>query len=359
VEWEVVDSAGFSIRPPSGSFTNNQPYTSFTGPLIPFEYVRATNETTIKRLTSYIQWNKKGLWGNTVYWVSAGLRAQQWRLGQSSPKHVFSPRAQLIFQPKNKDHLLYRLATGVYAQPPFYRELRSNDGSIDPKVDAQQAIHFSLGNEYRFSMWDRPFLFQSELYYKHLDKINAYTLENVRIRYDANNDTEGYVYGLDLRMNGEFVPGTESWISLGLMSTQENRNNRGYIPRPTDQRFKFSMLFQDYVPSMPFLKMNLNLVYNSGLPGGAPNYADPYNYSGRLRDYNRVDVGFFYVVNSEKKKRIPIFENLSIGFEIFNLFDVQNAITMTWVRDVSSKSQFGIPNYMTPRVFNLKMSADF
>lgn len=359
VEWEVVDSAGFSIRPPSGSFTNNQPYTSFTGPLIPFEYVRATNETTIKRLTSYIQWNKKGLWGNTVYWVSAGLRAQQWRLGQSSPKHVISPRAQLIFQPKNKDHLLYRLATGVYAQPPFYRELRSNDGSIDPKVDAQQAIHFSLGNEYRFSMWNRPFLFQSELYYKHLDKINAYTLENVRIRYDANNDTEGYVYGLDLRMNGEFVPGTESWISLGLMSTKENRNNRGYIPRPTDQRFKFSMLFQDYVPSMPFLKMNLNLVYNSGLPGGAPNYADPYDYSGRLRDYKRVDVGFFYVVNSKKKKRIPIFENLSIGFEIFNLFDVQNAITMTWVRDVSSKSQFGIPNYMTPRVFNLKMSADF
>jgi outer membrane receptor protein involved in Fe transport len=110
---------------------------------------------------------------------------------------------------------------------------------------------------------------------------------------------------------------------------------------------------------MPFLKMNLNLVYNSGLPGGAPNYADPYDYSGRLRDYKRVDVGFFYVVNSKKKKRIPIFENLSIGFEIFNLFDVQNAITMTWVRDVSSKSQFGIPNYMTPRVFNLKMSADF
>ena len=143
------------------------------------------------------------------------------------------------------------------------------------------------------------------------------------------------------------------------MSTEENRDNRGYIPRPNDQRFKFAMLFQDYVPSMPFLKMNLNLVYNSGLPGGAPNYVDPYNYTGRLRDYKRVDLGFFYVINDEKKKMLPFFKDLMVGFEIFNVFDVQNAITMTWVRDVSSKSQFGIPNYMTPRIFNIKLTTRF
>ena len=359
VEWEVVDSAGFSIRPPSGSISNDQPYNSFTGPLVPFEYVRATNQTQIQRMTSFFQWSHRGLVGNTLYWLTAGIRGQRWQLDNEKPKYIASPRMQFSFRPKNKDHVLYRFATGLYAQPPFYRELRSRNGQINPEVDAQKSIHLSLGNEYRFSMWDRPFLFQSELYYKHLDQLNAYTVENVRIRYDANNDTKGFVYGLDLRLHGEFVPETESWISLGLMSTEENRNKRGYIPRPTDQRFKFAMLFQDYVPSMPFLKMNLNLVYNSGLPGGAPNYADPYDYGGRLRDYKRADLGIFYVVNDENKSRLPFVKDLMIGFEIFNVFDVQNAITMTWVRDVTSKSQFGIPNYMTPRVFNLKLSAGF
>jgi len=359
VEWEVVDSAGFSIRPPSGSISNDQPYNSFTGPLVPFAYVQATNQTQIQRMTSFFQWSHRGLVGNTLYWLTAGIRGQRWQLDNEKPKYIASPRMQFSFRPKNKDHVLYRFATGLYAQPPFYRELRSRNGQINPEVDAQKSIHLSLGNEYRFSMWNRPFLFQSELYYKHLDQLNAYTVENVRIRYDANNDTKGFVYGLDLRLHGEFVPGTESWISLGLMSTEENRNNRGYIPRPTDQRIKFAMLFQDYVPSMPFLKMNLNLVYNSGLPGGAPNYADPYDYGGRLRDYKRADLGIFYVVNDENKSRLPFVKNLMIGFEIFNVFDVQNAITMTWVRDVTSKSQFGIPNYMTPRVFNLKLSAGF
>ena len=359
VEWEVVDSAGFSIRPPSGSISNDQPYNSFTGPLVPFTYVQATNQTQIQRMTSFFQWSHRGLVGNTLYWLTAGIRGQRWQLDNEKPKYIASPRMQFSFRPKNKDHVLYRFATGLYAQPPFYRELRSRNGQINPEVDAQKSIHISLGNEYRFSMWNRPFLFQSELYYKHLDQLNAYTVENVRISYDANNDTKGFVYGLDLRLHGEFVPGTESWISLGLMSTEENRNNRGYIPRPTDQRFKFAMLFQDYVPSMPFLKMNLNLVYNSGLPGGAPNYADPYDYGGRLRDYKRADLGIFYVVNDENKSRLPFVKDLMIGFEIFNVFDVQNAITMTWVRDVTSKSQFGIPNYMTPRVFNLKLSAGF
>ena len=359
VEWEVVDSAGFSIRSPSGLITNDQPYTSFTGPLVPFAYVRSTNQTQIQRMSGFFQWSQRGLLGNALYWLTAGVRIQRWKLGNEKAKYITSPRVQLSFRPKNKDHVLYRLATGLYSQSPFYRELRNRDGVINPNVDAQKSIHVSLGNEFQFSMWDRPFLFQSELYYKQLKELNAYNLENVRVRYDANNQSKGFVYGLDLRLNGEFVPGTESWISLGLMSTEENRNNRGYIPRPTDQRIKFAMLFQDYVPSMPFLKMNLSLVYNSGPPGGAPIYADPYDYSGRLRDYKRADLGIFYVVNDNNKSLVPFLKELIIGFEIFNVFNVQNAITMTWVRDVSSKSQFGIPNYMTPRVLNLKLSAEF
>ena len=196
VEWEVVDSAGFSIRPPSGSISNDQPYNSFTGPLVPFTYVQATNQTQIQRMTSFFQWSHRGLVGNTLYWLTAGIRGQRWQLDNEKPKYIASPRMQFSFRPKNKDHVLYRFATGLYAQPPFYRELRSRNGQINPEVDAQKSIHLSLGNEYRFSMWDRPFLFQSELYYKHLDQLNAYTVENVRIRYDANNDTKGFVLSL-------------------------------------------------------------------------------------------------------------------------------------------------------------------
>lgn len=204
-------------------------------------------------------------------------------------------------------------------------------------------------------------MFQAAAYYKYLWDVNPYTLENVRIRYLANNNTKAWVYGLDMRLNGEFVPGTESWISLGVLKSEENQNNRGKIARPTDQRLKFAMLFQDYVPRMPFLKMNLNLVYNTGLPGGSPSYADPYNYQNRLRDYKRADIGFLYVIKDDNrfKNTFRAFDELQIGVEIINLFDVQNAITNTWVRDVYTQRQFGIPNYMTPRVFNVKLNARF
>jgi hypothetical protein len=361
VEWEVVDSSGFSLRPPSGSVSNDEPYTPFVGPLEAFQNVRTTNETEMQRLTAYTQWSRKGLWGKTLYWFNLGVRTHRWQVNNENSQWVFSPRAQLSFRPKNKEQILFRLAVGDYAQPPFYRELRGADGRVNPSVKAQRAMHVVGGYEHSFSMWNRPFVFRSELYYKRLRDLNPYTLENVRLRYSADNNAKGYAYGLDLRLNGEFVPGTESWISLGLMSTEENIDGQGYIPRPTDQRFKFAMLFQDYIPSMPFLKMNLNLVYNTGLPGGSPSYANPYDFQARLRDYKRADLGIFYVLNDpvQNRKKIPGFETFALGVEIFNIFDVQNAITNTWVRDVSSKRQFGIPNFMTPRVFNVKISAGF
>jgi len=192
--------------------------------------------------------------------------------------------------------------------------------------------------------------------------VNTYTLENVRIRYRADNDAVAYAYGLDMRLNGEFVPGTESWLSFGYMKTEENLNDKGFIARPTDQRLKFGILFQDYMPNLPNMKLYLNLVYNTGLPGGSPSYADPYDYQLRLRDYRRADVGFSYVLterNSEKPDGnwLKKFKDLSVGFEIFNLFNNQNAITNTWVRDVYTKNQYGIPNYMTTRVFNIKLTA--
>jgi hypothetical protein len=259
--------------------------------------------------------------------------------------------------------MLFRLSGGVYHQPPFYRELRDSSGTVRPGVKAQKSIHIVFGNDYSFKMWDRKFRLNSEIYYKHLTDVNPYTLENVRIRYRATNNAVAYAYGLDLRLAGEFVPGTESWLSFGYLKTEENIDDRGYIFRPTDQRLKFGMLFQDYVKVIPSLKMYLNLTYNTGLPGGSPSYADPYKYQTRLNDYKRADLGMSYVIVDDTKLRdsgwLKPFKEFTIGAEIFNIFDVQNSITNTFVRDVYTKVQYAIPNYLTPRVFNVRLTAKF
>ena len=367
VEWEVIDSAGFSINPPGIDAFNEQPYEPYQGPLVPFQNIRATNNTKINRIQAYAQWSKRDELGDHEVFYNAGVRMHNWTVEgdgiESTAQTVFSPRAQFAIKPDWDKDMLFRIGTGLYYQPPFYRELRDSTGAVNPDVKAQQSFHVVLGNEYSFEMWDRPFKLVSEAYYKHLNDVNPYTIENVRIRYRAKNNAKARAYGLDLRLNGEFVPGTESWFSFGYLKTEENIDDRGYIARPTDQRLKFGVLFQDYVPRIPDLKMFLNLVYNTGVPGGSPSYADPYDYQNRLPDYKRADLGVFYVLVDSKKtynsgwKRH--FEEFTIGAEIFNMFDVQNSITNTWVRDVYSKRQYAIPNYLTPRVFNVRLGIKF
>jgi hypothetical protein len=366
VEWEVIDSAGFSIRPPIIDLpANDQPYNPYTGPIVPYNNIRATNFAEINRFSGYAQWSRRAKLGTSDIWMNAGVRSQQWQVtnnGVSGNSQItVSPRAQFSIKPQWDKDMLFRLSGGFYHQPPFYRELRDSLGMVRPNVKAQRSIHVVLSNDYSFLLWNRPFKLVSEAYYKKMDDVNTYTLENVRIRYRANNDAVAYAYGFDVRMNGEFVPGTESWLSFGYLKTEENINDRGYIARPTDQRLKFGILFQDYVPSIPSLKMYLNLVYNTGLPGGSPSYADSYQYQTRLNDYRRADAGFAYVFTDGKKEYpkghwLALFRELTLGLEIFNLFDNQNAITNTWVRDVYSKSQYGIPNYLTSRVFSLKLN---
>ena len=366
VEWEVIESLGYNINPENIIPVNDQPYNPFTGPLVPFQNIRATNFTTIDRLSGFVQWSKKSLWGSNEIWYNAGVRMQHWQISgqeiESNSGTVFSPRAQFAIKPNWDKDMVFRFATGLYHQPPFYRELRDFNGDVQSNVKAQQSFHFVVGNDYSFKMWDRPFKLISEAYYKDLTNVNTYTLDNVRIRYKATNDATAFAYGLDLRLNGEFVPGTESWFSFGYLRTEENQNNRGFIARPTDQRLKFGILFQDYVPNIPSLKLYLNLIYNTGLPGGAPSYADVYDYQQRLRNYARADVGFSYVLTENNHLKpeghwLKKFQDVALGFEIFNLFNNQNAITNTWVRDVETKNQYGIPNYMTTRVFNIKLNA--
>jgi hypothetical protein len=366
VEWEVIESLGYNINPENIIPVNDQPYNPYTGPLVPFQNIRATNFTTIDRLSGFVQWSKKSLWGSNEIWYNAGVRMHHWQISgqeiESNSGTVFSPRAQFAIKPNWDKDMVFRFATGLYHQPPFYRELRDFNGDVQSNVKAQQSFHFVVGNDYSFKMWDRPFKLISEAYYKDLTNVNTYTLDNVRIRYKATNDATAFAYGLDLRLNGEFVPGTESWFSFGYLRTEENQNNRGFIARPTDQRLKFGILFQDYVPNIPSLKLYLNLIYNTGLPGGAPSYADVYDYQQRLRNYARADVGFSYVLTENNHLKpeghwLKKFQDVALGFEIFNLFNNQNAITNTWVRDVESKNQYGIPNYMTTRVFNIKLNA--
>ncbi len=365
VEWEVVDSAGFSLPAPILEYQNDQPYNPYTGPLAPYKNVRATNYTTINRFSGYAQWNHRGFLGKHKYWLNAGIRAHQWQVSgrniNGDSQITFSPRVQLSLKPDWENDVLFRISGGMYNQPPFYRELRDYDGVVQPNVKAQKSIHLVLSSDYSFKIWNRPFKLLTEGYYKNITDVNAYTIDNVRIRYRADNNAKAYVYGFDARLNGEFVPGTESWFSFGFLKTEENYNDRGYIARPTDQRLKFGLLFQDYMPNIPNVKVYLNLVYNTGLPGGSPSYADPYDFQLRLKDYRRADTGFSYVFKDEKikseKKWLEPFSELSLGLEIFNLFNNQNAITNTWVRDVYTKSQYGIPNFMTTRVFNVKLIA--
>lgn len=363
-ESEFIDSVGFSVRPPRSEFMNNQPEEPFNAPLEAFENLNATNFVKTNRFSGFVQMGKQAQWGDHDVYYNLGIRSQHWTVSgtgvEKVSQTVVSPRAQFSIKPNWEKDMLFRLSGGVYHQPPFYRELRNSQGTIVPNVKAQKSIHIVGGNEYSFLLWERPFTLISEVYYKDLTNVNPYTIEDVRIRYAANNDAIAYVYGAEMRLNGAFVPGTESWISLGYLKTEENINNRGFISRPTDQRLKMAILFQDYVPNIPDLKMYLNLVYSTGVPGGSPSFADPYLFQNRLRDYRRADLGISYIFVDKDKTYsrdhwLRSFKELSVGFEIFNLFNNQNSITNTWVRDVDSKNQFAVPNFLTSRVLNLRL----
>ena len=363
-ESEFIDSAGYSIRPPQSEFINNQPSEPFDAPLVAYNGLSALNFLKTNRFTGYVQLGTHKTWNNSDIYFNIGVRSHHWTVSgtgvEKISQTVLSPRAQFAIKPEWEKDMFFKLSTGFYHQPPFYRELRDRTGTIQPNVKAQKSFHIVASNEYSFQLWERPFTLIGEAYYKNLENINPYTLEDVRIRYAATNDTEAYVYGAEIRMNGAFVPGTESWVSVGYLKTEENRNNRGYIPRPTDQRLKFGILFQDYIPTIPDFKMYLNLVYQTGVPGGSPSYADPYIFQNRLRDYKRADLGISYIF-ANKNKQYPSthwlysFKELSLGFEIFNLFNNQNSITNTWVRDADSKNEYAVPNYLTSRVLNLRL----
>jgi hypothetical protein len=306
---------------------------------------------------------------------------------------VVSPRATFSYKPNWKHDVIFRFAAGYYNQPPFYRELRDLEGNVNTNVKAQTSIHFLLSGTWNFTAWDRPFKYVSEAYYKILDNLIPYDVDNVRIRYFANNNSHGFATGIDMKVNGEFVKGIESWASLSVMKTMEDikddyyydyynksgdliisgytydqtavdsvRHEPGYIPRPTDQRVTFSLFFQDYLPKNPTYKMHLNLLFGSSLPFGPPSY-EKYKDTLRVPPYRRVDIGFSKQLKGEDTKVKPknpfrYFKTIWLSLEVFNLLQVNNTISYIWVRDVTNR-QYAVPNYLTPRQLNLRLIASF
>jgi hypothetical protein len=384
-EWEVVDSAGFSLPHPVnniGGQGDNKPFDIFNS-------VKSTASLNSNRISGFIQdtWNMVRN-GNTLS-VNIGVRFQYWDYNGDA---TLSPRATFSYRPNWKRDVVFRFSAGYYHQPPFYKELRDLEGNLH-KVGAQKSIHFVAGTDYLFFAWGRPFKLVAEAYYKYLDNLIPYIVDNVRIRYLAKNNSYGYATGLDFRVNGEFIKGIESWASLSILKTEEDIkddfyydyyneagdkiipgytvdnvpvdsmiNYPGFIPRPTDQRVNFSLFFQDYLPMNPTYGMSLTLIFGTGLPFGAPG-SPKYTHTKRMPPYRRVDVGFSKQLITEKttfKKKNPlrVFKSAWINLEVLNLFQTNNTVSYTWVRDVNNR-QYAVPNYLTPRQVNLKLLVEF
>ncbi len=317
------------------------------------------------RLQAYIQnehkWNtESGQWIFTI-----GGRLQWWTWNNEV---LPSPRASVEWIPGWKRDFCFRLATGLYYQAPFYKELRDTVTDVlgvtriqlNKDLKAQRSVHVVLGGDYYFRAWGRPFKLTAEGYYKYIDRMESYTVDNVRIRYSGRNDAEGYAGGLDLKLYGELVPGADSWISFSTMVARQRLvGQKDWIPSPTEQRWNFSMLFQDYIPQLPQLKFHIKMQFAEGLPFYAPRNNQSW---GRMPTYKRIDLGATYVFNAQTTKfmRAPSAKHVkqwAIQFEVFNLVGWRNVNSYFWVADAYN-TQWASPNYLTGRRYNLKITVD-
>ncbi|MCS6917512.1 MAG: carboxypeptidase-like regulatory domain-containing protein [Chitinophagales bacterium] len=367
-EWTRVDSAGYTL-PYSDQIIQLQ------------EVIRAGYRLSGQRLSAYVQdsWQGLGPW-----LLTGGLRLSYWSVNR---QWLVSPRLQAAYTPLWRRDVVFRFAVGAYNQPPFYRELRDLNGQLHPEVRAQRSVHFVAGMDYRFLLWNRPFSLISELYYKHLFDLNPYELDNVRIRYFGSNEARGYAAGMDVRVNGEFVPGAESWVSLSLLRTREDLLNDffyeldtaaqgpsgtewdttvvypGFIPRPTDQLVNFALFFQDYLPGNDRFKVHLNLLFGTGLPTGPPDHIRARD-TIRLAPYRRVDIGFSFLLHDASRphmREASLWRHIRsawLSLEVFNLLGVSNEIGFTWVKDYSNLV-YAVPNFLTGRRLNLRLQVAF
>ncbi|MDR7846912.1 TonB-dependent receptor plug domain-containing protein [Riemerella anatipestifer] len=351
-EWQLADSLGYSTPRASAVIGQLDP----SDLKLKFN-IRGQNDIQPSRLSAYIQASKKFFWQTHKVFINGGVRTQHWSFNNQT---IVSPRLQIAIKPDWDTDMLFRLAGGIYYQAPFYREIKDLEGNFNSNIKAQRSLQLILGNDYEFQWKDRPFKLTTEAYYKKMNHLIPYYVDNVRIRYSGQNNSEGYAYGIDTRLFGEFVPGVDSWLSLSYARVFENIDNKGYIPRPTDQRFRVAMFYQDYMPKFPSMRVNLTLIYASGLPNGASVFADPYQYQKTLPAYKRVDIGLSKIFIDQKdfKANAPFWRNfkeLTLGVQVFNAFNINNTISNQWINDANTGYIYPVPVRLTGRFFNVKL----
>lgn len=359
-EWNVVDSAGYNLPRPMDE-VGNMPTQIPDIHLDAFH--RSHNILGINNIDGFVQQSLSfPVRDEGEIVVTGGLRANYW--GYNHKVHV-SPRAGIAYKPEIKGRdLVFRLSGGVYDQTPFYRELRNLDGSLYKEADVQQSYQVILGSDFKFRAWNRPFILTSEVYYKYLKNVIPYDVDNVRIRYYADQKAKGYATGLDVKVNGEFVKGIDSWASFSLMRTRETieGDTAGWHYRPSNQLASFSLFFQDYIPFAPTWRVNLTLTFGTGMPVNDP-VSDYYRPFKNYPPYRRVDIGFVKELINEgssfsKGNPLNYVRNMYVSMEVFNLLNISNTVSYTWVKDVYNRS-WGINSYLTPRYVNIKLVTEF
>lgn len=351
-EWEMRDSSGYAM--PYSDKKINTVY-----------FMKSLTGMSSSRVTSYLMDTWKFRKDAGLFVLNGGVRLNYWDFNGET---LASPRFSVAFLPAWKNDFTFRVSTGLYYQAPFYKELRDTAtiGGVttvvlNRNIKAQKTIQFLTGMDYHFIWIDRPFKFTAETYYKDMSNLIPYTVDNVRIRYYGKNMSEGYTAGLDMKLFGEFVPGTDSWLSLSLMKSRETINGIT-VPRPNEQRYNVSVFFQDYFPNYPKLTMSLKLIWGDGLPFGPP-ASDKSFATLRMPPYRRIDIGMSRVFNREEERfmkqgLLSNFKRIWLGVDCFNLLNTNNVNSYYWVTDIANQ-QYAVPNYLTSLQFNIRLAAEF
>lgn len=351
-EWEQRDSAGYSLP--------------HTGNGVQMIYnLTSKQDFGSNRISGFVQDTYKFTNGLGYWTINGGVRLSYWDLNS---EFLFSPRVSVGLIPKSNERFALRMATGMYYQSPFYKEYRMEKTGeygnayidLNKDIKSQRSLHFIVGGDYTFRTNSRPFKFTAELYYKNLSNVIPYEIDNLKLVYSGLNESNGYVAGVDFKFFGQFVEGTDSWVSFSLMKTQEELNGVK-VPRPTDQRYSFALFFTDYFPKFPKAKFSLKAIFSDGLPTTSPRATREISYF-RVPAYKRVDAGIFYqLVGNENKPTSGVlksFKSVWLGVDVFNLFDISNVSSYYWVTDVN-EMQYAVPNYLTRRQLNVRLSVNF
>lgn len=351
-EWEQRDSAGYSLP--------------HTGNGVQMVYnLTSKQDFCSNRISAFAQ-DVFRITNDAGYWtVNGGVRLSYWDFNS---EFLISPRVSVGFIPKSNERFALRMAAGMYYQSPYYKEYRVEKLdeygnayiALNKDIKSQRSIHFIAGGDYTFRSNNRPFKFTAEMYYKNLSNVIPYEIDNLKLVYSGLNESKGYVTGVDLKFFGQFVEGTDSWISFSLMKTQEELNGVK-VPRPTDQRYSFALFFTDYFPKFPKAKFSLKAIFSDGLPTTSPRATRDISYF-RVPAYKRVDAGISYqLVGGENKPTSGVlksFKSVWLGVDVFNLFDISNVSSYYWVTDVN-EMQYAVPNYLTRRQLNVRLSVNF